>query len=256
MARRKMLVGNWKMFKTIAETRSFAETLGRNLGKLSADIDFAVCPPYTSLQVAKVVLPTQVKVGAQNMHQAENGAYTGEVSAAMLNEIGVTYVVLGHSERRQMFAETDEAVRDKVAVAEAAGFVPIICVGENDEQREAGQTMDVVSRQTRIALERAGKDGNNIVIAYEPVWAIGTGKTPTTADAEAVIATIRGVVAQSLGEEAAKAVRILYGGSVKPGNIAEFASQQNIDGALVGGASLEAESFVAMAEALASVSGR
>lgn len=256
MARRKMLVGNWKMFKTIAETRSFAEVIGRNLGKLSSDIDFAVCPPFTALQVAKVVLPTQVAVGSQNMHQAENGAYTGEVSAQMLQEIGVTYVVIGHSERRQMFAETDESVREKVQSAQAAGLIPIVCVGENDAEREAGKTMEIVSRQTRIALEKAAKDGTRLVIAYEPVWAIGTGKTPSPADAEAVIAGIRGVVAESLGSDVAELVRILYGGSVKPGNVAEFVAEANIDGGLVGGASLDPESFVAMAEAMATVTGR
>ncbi|WP_428978644.1 triose-phosphate isomerase [Alicyclobacillus mengziensis] len=250
MTRRKMLVGNWKMFKTIHETRHFAEVLGRNVGKLSADIDFAVCPPYTALQVAKVVLPAQILTGAQNMHQAEDGAYTGEISASMLKELGVTYVVLGHSERRQMFAETDGGVRDKVEAAQTAGFVPIVCVGENDSEREAGQTMAVVGRQTRIALEKAAKDGDKLVVAYEPVWAIGTGKTPSPADAQAVIQGIRKVVAEVLGEDAASQVRILYGGSVKPGNIAQFVSQPDIDGALVGGASLDPESFVAMAQSM------
>ncbi|QSO49708.1 triose-phosphate isomerase [Alicyclobacillus mengziensis] len=245
-----MLVGNWKMFKTIHETRHFAEVLGRNVGKLSADIDFAVCPPYTALQVAKVVLPAQILTGAQNMHQAEDGAYTGEISASMLKELGVTYVVLGHSERRQMFAETDGGVRDKVEAAQTAGFVPIVCVGENDSEREAGQTMAVVGRQTRIALEKAAKDGDKLVVAYEPVWAIGTGKTPSPADAQAVIQGIRKVVAEVLGEDAASQVRILYGGSVKPGNIAQFVSQPDIDGALVGGASLDPESFVAMAQSM------
>lgn len=242
------------MFKTIHETRHFAEVLGRNVGKLSADIDFAVCPPYTALQVAKVVLPAQILTGAQNMHQAENGAYTGEISASMLKELGVTYVVLGHSERRQMFAESDGGVRDKVEVAQTAGFVPIVCVGENDSQREAGQTMSVVGRQTRIALEKAAKDGDKFVVAYEPVWAIGTGKTPSSADAQAVIQGIRNVVAEVLGEDPARQVRILYGGSVKPENIAEFVSQPDIDGALVGGASLVPESFVAMAQALTTAS--
>ncbi len=238
------------MFKTIHETRYFAEVLGRNVGKLSADIDFAVCPPYTALQVAKVVLPAQILTGAQNMHQGEDGAYTGEISASMLKELGVTYVVLGHSERRQMFAETDGGVRDKVEAAQTAGFVPIVCVGENDSEREAGQTMAVVGRQTRIALEKAAKDGDKLVVAYEPVWAIGTGKTPSPADAQAVIQGIRKVVAEVLGEDAASQVRILYGGSVKPGNIAQFVSQPDIDGALVGGASLDPESFVAMAQSM------
>ncbi|KPV45613.1 triose-phosphate isomerase [Alicyclobacillus ferrooxydans] len=256
MTRRKMLVGNWKMYKTIAETRSFAEVLGRNLGKLSAEMDFAVCPPFTALQVAKVVLPTQVAVGAQNMHQSKNGAFTGEVAAPMLQEIGVKYVVLGHSERRQMFAETDEAVRDKVEAAQEAGFIPILCVGENDAERNSGETMTVVARQTQIGLEKARPDGDAIVIAYEPVWAIGTGKTPSPKDAEKVIAAIREVVVVALGETEAAKTRILYGGSVKPANIAEFVAEKDIDGALVGGASLDPESFVAMAEAMGQVSGR
>jgi triosephosphate isomerase (TIM) len=251
MTRRKMLVGNWKMFKTINETRQFAQVMGRNVGKLSTDIDFAVCPPYTALQVAKVVLPAQILTGAQNMHQSESGAYTGEISASMLKELGVTYVVLGHSERRQLFAETDGGVRDKVEAAQTTGFVPIVCVGENDAEREAGQTMAVVGRQTRIGLEKALKDGDKMVIAYEPVWAIGTGKTPSAQDAQAVIQGIREIAAEVLGQDVAMQIRILYGGSVKPGNIAEFAQQPDIDGALVGGASLDPESFVAMADAMA-----
>jgi len=243
-------MGNWKMFKTIAETRAFAEVMSRNLHKLSTQVDLAVCPSSTSLQVAKVVFPTKVAIAAQHVHEAESGAFTGEVSTAMLTEVGVTYVLVGHSERRQLFNETDASCARKVQAVQAAGMTPVLCVGENDSEREAGQTSDVVERQTQAGLAGAGGDGTAIVIAYEPVWAIGTGKTPTAADAESVIAAIRHVVVNTKGKAFAEQVRILYGGSVKPGNIVAFTSQPDIDGALVGGASLDPESFVAMAAAL------
>lgn len=250
LTRRKLLMGNWKMYKTISETRAFAETLGRSLSQFSDTADYAVCPPYTSLQVAKVVFPTRVAVGAQNVHHAAEGAYTGEVSLRMLQEVGVTYVLVGHSERRQYFNETDDACRDKVSAVQAAGLLPVLCVGENDEERTAGRTNEIVSAQTKIGLANADGDGCTVVVAYEPVWAIGTGKTPTAEDAESVIAAIRETIASAKGQTFADNVRILYGGSVKPNNIASFTSQRNIDGALVGGASLDADSFVSMAEAI------
>lgn len=243
-------MGNWKMFKTIAQTRAFAEVIGRNLPKLSAQADFAVCPPFTSLQVAKVVFPTKVAIGAQNVHEAESGAFTGEISTGMLKEVGITYVLVGHSERRQLFNETDEACARKVQAVQAANLIPVLCVGENDTEREAGNTSAVVSRQTTTGLMEAGSDGAAIVIAYEPIWAIGTGKTPTAEEAQTVIRSIRAVVANLRGQAFAEQVRILYGGSVKPANIAAFTNQPDIDGALVGGASLEAASFVDMAEAM------
>ncbi|MCL6452151.1 MAG: triose-phosphate isomerase [Alicyclobacillus sp.] len=247
--RRPLLMGNWKMNKTVAETRAFAEALARETSALDASADYAVCPPFTALSLAKVVFPTRVAVGAQNVHEAASGAFTGEIAAAMLKELGVTYVLIGHSERRQYFHETDAACGRKVAAVQAAGMIPVLCVGENEAERDAGETEAVVERQTEAGLAEAA-EGSAIVIAYEPVWAIGTGKTPTPADAEAVIAHIRAVVERVKSVDFAASVRILYGGSVKPENIRSFTDQPNIDGALVGGASLQPESFVAMAVAM------
>jgi triosephosphate isomerase (TIM) len=249
MARRKMLMGNWKMHKTVAEARAFAEALGRHSGKLLSAFDYAICAPFTALHVLRVMLPAAVKIGAQNVHFAEQGAFTGEISAAMLKEFGVTYVIIGHSERRHIFGEPDEWIRDKARAVIDAGMVPVLCVGENGEEREANQTFAIVDRQVKTGLSALGAtEVAESIIAYEPVWAIGSGKTATAEDAEQVIAHIREVVTSEFGEAAGASVRILYGGSVKAGNIASLMEQKNIDGALVGGASLEAESFAAMAE--------
>ncbi len=240
------------MYKTVAEARAFAEALGRLSGRLSDDLEYAICPPVTALQTLRVVMPTKVALGAQNVYFEPQGAFTGEVSTDMVKELGARYVIVGHSERRTLFCETDDLVQKKVQAVVAAGMVPILCVGENLVERDAGETLPVVRRQTERGL--AGLSGAAVaqtVVAYEPVWAIGSGRTPSAEDAEVVIAAIRGVIAEQHGLEAAEAVRILYGGSVKPNNIAGFCGQPNIDGALVGGASLEAESFVAMAEAMA-----
>jgi triosephosphate isomerase len=251
MGRRRMLIGNWKMHKTVAQARQFAEGLAAQSQALSDDIDFAVCPPFTALQVLRVVLPSRVKTGAQNMHYADDGAFTGEIAPAMVKETGATYVVLGHSERRHVFGETDALIAKKVAAAVVNELTPILCVGEDQGQREAGDTLAVVEAQTVSGLaELTLQQVNGVVIAYEPVWAIGSGITPSPEDAEGVIAHIRQVISAHYGNATAEGVRILYGGSVKPANIADFMKQPNIDGALVGGASLEPDSFVQMAVAM------
>jgi triosephosphate isomerase (TIM) len=249
MARRKMLMGNWKMHKTVAEARAFAEALGRRSNVLVPASDYAICAPFTAVHVLRVMLPASVKIGAQNVHFAEQGAFTGEISASMLKEFGVTYVIVGHSERRHIFGEPDEWIRDKTRRVIDAGMVPVLCVGENSEERAGNHTFTIVDRQVQSGLSnlKAAEVAQSI-IAYEPVWAIGSGKTATVEDAEQVIAHIREVVTEQFGEAAGAGIRILYGGSVKAGNIATFMQQKNIDGALVGGASLEAESFAAMAE--------
>jgi triosephosphate isomerase len=250
--RRKLLIGNWKMHKTTAEARAFAEQLGRLSTRLPAGVDYVVCPPFTALHVLRVILPSAVRLGAQNAHPAPQGAFTGEVSVPMLAELGVAAVIAGHSERRQMFGDTDDLVRQKVKAIADAGLTPVLCVGENLAERQAGRTFDVIERQVRAGLaDLTPSQTESAVVAYEPVWAIGTGQAATAEDAQAVIGRIRRLVAELHGPQAAAAIRILYGGSVKPDNIASFTVQPDIDGALVGGASLEAESFVAMAEAIA-----
>ncbi len=248
--RRKLLIGNWKMYKTVAEARAFAERLGQLSQQLAPSNDYAVCAPFTCLHILRVMLPANVRVGAQNVHPAAQGAFTGEISTAMLKEFGTTYVIVGHSERRSLFGESDEWVGEKVDAVLAADMTPVLCVGEDLAEREAGQTLAVVQRQLRAGLAHVDA-GNaaNIVIAYEPVWAIGTGKTASAGEAQEVIAEIRSELRNLYGETAAQ-IRILYGGSVKPDNIAAICSQPDIDGALVGGASLDAESFAAMAAAL------
>ncbi|KZE44345.1 triose-phosphate isomerase [Brevibacillus parabrevis] len=242
--RTPIIAGNWKMFKTIAEAKAFAAEA--KAGNNTSGVQKVICAPFTALAALKEALAgTDIAVGAQNMHFAEQGAYTGEVSASMLKEIGVEYVILGHSERRQYFNETDETVNQKVVAALAADLVPIVCVGESLEQREAGETANVVRMQTEGAF--AGLTAEQVtkaIIAYEPIWAIGTGKSSTAEDANETIAIIRSVVAERFGRATAEAVRIQYGGSVKPENIASYMAQPDIDGALVGGASLAADSYL------------
>ncbi len=211
----------------------------------NSEVDVVICAPYVALQAVKeAAAGTNVKVGAQNMHWEESGAYTGEVSPTMLNAIGMEYVIIGHSERREYFAETDETVNKKVHSAFAHNLIPIVCVGETLEQREKGVTRTLVEGQTRAALK--GLSVENVkacVIAYEPIWAIGTGKTATSQDANEVIGYIRNTVAEVAGQEAADAIRIQYGGSMKPDNASELMAMPEIDGGLVGGASLKAEDF-------------
>ncbi|HET7053519.1 MAG TPA: triose-phosphate isomerase [Solirubrobacterales bacterium] len=241
------VAANWKMHKTVAEAASFVDALLPRIAATQSDV--VICPPFTALTaVVERRYGTAVKVAAQNMHEQEAGAFTGEVSAAMLVELDVEAVILGHSERRQYFHETDEALARKVPAALAAGLEPILCVGESEEARDAGQTQGVLERQLQADLAEVGDEQiAALVIAYEPIWAIGTGRTASPAQAQEACAFIRDVLRERGG--GADAVRILYGGSVKPDNAAELMGQEDIDGALVGGASLDAEEFAAIVEA-------
>jgi triosephosphate isomerase len=244
------VAANWKMSKTIEEAETF---LGRFLPKAPGDRpEVVVCPPYPALKAAvELCAQSRVRVAAQNMHEAESGAFTGEVSAPMLLEIGVDGVILGHSERRRYFNETDEALARKVPAALAAGLEPILCVGETEEQRDSGDTQAVLSHQLTTDLaEVESAELGRVVIAYEPVWAIGTGRTATPDQAQDAILFIRSLV-RARKEGAAELIRIVYGGSVSPDNAAELMAQPDIDGALVGGASLEVEDFAAIVAAAA-----
>lgn len=241
--RKPIIAGNWKMHKTIAEALEFVNQVKDRVN--NDNVEAVICAPFTLLKDLKEATKgTNIKIGAQNMHFEEKGAFTGEISPLMLKELDMDYVVIGHSERRQYFNETNETVNKKVLKALEVGIDPILCVGETLEERESGNTKDVCKVQVEKALENVSKeDLAKIVIAYEPVWAIGTGKTATSEDANDVIAYIREVVANLYGE-LANEVRIQYGGSVKPSNVAEIMNQSDIDGALVGGASLEANDYV------------
>jgi len=247
MARTPYIAANWKMNKTIAEAAEFIDALLPRIAATQHDV--VVCPPFTALQeVVERRRGTAVRVAAQNMHFEESGAFTGEVSAPMLVELDVEAVVLGHSERRQFFGETDEALAKKVPAALAADLEPILCVGESEEARDAGETETVLERQLQADLaEVATEDIPKVVIAYEPIWAIGTGKVATPEQAQEACAFIRDVL-RGRGA-AADDVRILYGGSVKPGNAKELLALPDVDGALVGGAALVAEDFAAIVEA-------
>ncbi len=254
--RTPIIAGNWKMHKTVSEARELVRAMRRELNSIGG-IDKVLCPPFTALAaVAELLQATKIQVGAQDMHWAEQGAFTGAISPLMIREF-CQYVIIGHSERRQYFGETDVAVNHKVKVALQHGLTPIICVGENLEQNEAGLTEPWVSGQVRAALDGlSAEQVARLVIAYEPIWAIGTGKAATGAGANSVIGlVIRGTVASLCGESSAGAMRIQYGGSVKPANISEFMAQPEIDGALVGGASLKAEDFVAIASSTATAKG-
>lgn len=248
--RKKIIAGNWKMNKLAAEAVELAVTVKASLGQC-ADVEVILCPAFTALKlVGDVVVGSQIKLGAQNMHWEKEGAFTGEIAPGMLKDLGCQYVILGHSERRQYFHETDMVVNRKAKAALAAGLIPIVCVGETLEQREGNQTDDVVTTQVTKSL--AGLDEGafrRVVVAYEPVWAIGTGRTATPAQAQAVHALIRQVLAKTCNPGAAQAVRIQYGGSVKPANAKELFSQPDIDGGLIGGAALDAASFVDIVKA-------
>ena len=244
--RKKLIAGNWKMYKTTAEAVAFAKEFKALFSECATENEAAVCAPYTQLAALKSELAgSGIGLGAQNMHFEEEGAFTGEISAAMLKEIGVDYCVIGHSERRQYFAEIDSTVNKKLHTAFAHGIIPIFCVGEILEERDAGEEFSVVERQVTEGL--AGLDAQDVcvlVIAYEPVWAIGTGRTATAEQAEEMCAYIRGEVARLYDSETAEKLRVQYGGSVKPENAAEILSMPNIDGALVGGASLDPSKFL------------
>jgi triosephosphate isomerase len=241
--RTPLIAGNWKMHKTIAEGVELVEALLRGLGDVG-DREVLVCPPYTALHALGPLLAgTPIQLGAQDVFHAAQGAYTGAISPLMLRDLGCSYTIVGHSERRQIFGEDDVLINRKLRAALTAGLRVILCVGETKPQRDAGDAAAVVVGQLRAGLADVVL-GNGIVIAYEPVWAIGTGDTATPQDAQQMHQTIRRTLAEIGGAEAANAVRIQYGGSVKPDNVDELMAQPDIDGALVGGASLQAESFL------------
>ena len=241
--RKPFICGNWKMNKTVDEAKNLVSELKELVVDVD-DVEIGVCPPAIDLIPVKEILKdSNIKVGAQNMHWEESGAFTGELSGPMLKEAGLDYVILGHSERREYFAETDENVNKKVKAAFEHNLKPIICVGESLEERKAAKAKDKVKNQVEKALEGLEeKQAKEVVIAYEPIWAIGTGESASAEEAEEMIAFIRESIAENY-PEAAKKIRIQYGGSVKPYNVEEFMGQENIDGALVGGASLKAEDF-------------
>ena len=242
--RRKLIAGNWKMYKTTGEAKTLVEEIKK--GAAGAPSDILVAPPFTALATAvSAAKGSAVAVAAQNMHFEKEGAFTGEVAPGMLKDIGVTHVILGHSERRQYFAETDEGVAKKTKVALDNGLTPVSCVGELLAEREAGKTMDVVGRQVDAILKAITADeATKIVIAYEPVWAIGTGKVATPEQAQEVHAFIRKRISVVHGAKIADVLRVLYGGSVKPDNVKGLMALPDVDGALVGGASLKADSFL------------
>jgi triosephosphate isomerase len=243
--RKKIIAGNWKMNKTVAEALTLAEGIKADLADCT-DVEVVVCPPFTALKsVSDVLADTQIKLGSQNMSSEDDGAYTGEISHTMLKELFVKYVILGHSERREYYKETDFWVNKKVKKALEKNLRPIVCVGEKLADREAGNTEKVVEAQVRGSLaDITAEQFENVVVAYEPVWAIGTGKTATSAQAQEVHAFIRGIIRDMVGEKAAKGLRIQYGGSMKASNAKELLSQPDIDGGLIGGAALEARSFI------------
>ena len=247
--RRNLVVGNWKMNGSVAGIEALLDGLSEGLVDIDS-ADAAVCPPSVFLaQVAGALKETRLAWGAQTLSEYDQGAYTGEVSADMLAELGCKYAIVGHSERRTLFAESDQGIAAKFVAAQAHGMIPILCVGESLEQREAGETLDCVERQIMAVIDAAGiKSMGNAVVAYEPIWAIGTGKTATPDQAQQVHAFIRSIIAR-LDSTIADDVRILYGGSVNAGNAAELFLKSDIDGALVGGASLKVSDFVSICSA-------
>jgi len=242
--RKLIIAGNWKMNKTVAEALDLVRSLRIELANVK-EVDIVVCPPFTALsEVSKAILDSNIRLGAQNMSEHKGGAYTGEIAAGMLKEFSVRYVILGHSERRQYQKEPDALIARKAAAVHGASLKPIVCVGETLAEREAGQMQKVLETQVRGSLAGLSKEQMvETIVAYEPVWAIGTGKTATTAQAQETHAFIRGVLEKMFEEAVARRVRIQYGGSVKPSNAHELMSQADVDGALVGGAALEARSF-------------
>ncbi len=247
MVRRKFIAGNWKMNLDLADAIALTQSVGRGIAS-SGDVDVAVCPPSVYLHaVASAVENSAVQVGAQTVHPAESGAFTGEISARMAKDVGCQYVILGHSERRNLFGESNKDVNDRLQAVLAVGLTPIVCVGELLQQREAGQTQQVIQDQFEGSLAGiSSEQASKIVIAYEPVWAIGTGKVATPEQAEQVHADLRKLLESQYNSEVAQRVRIQYGGSVKPDNATALLAQPNIDGALVGGASLQSDSFLAI----------
>ncbi|MFC1497573.1 triose-phosphate isomerase [Verrucomicrobiota bacterium] len=247
--RKKIVAGNWKMNKGIAEAESLASDVNRELADCR-EVDIVLCPPFTALKaVGGQLSDTHIKLGAQNMHWESDGAYTGEISAGMLRDLYCHYVILGHSERRAYFHETDKIVNHKVKAALEGNILPIMCVGETLKEREAGQQQEIVKTQIEASLADLTDQLEKIIVAYEPVWAIGTGKTASPEQAQEMHACIRGVLAGMSDKDTADSVRIQYGGSVKPSNAVELFSQPDIDGGLIGGAALDARSFVEIIQA-------
>ncbi|MCU0495112.1 MAG: triose-phosphate isomerase [Chloroflexaceae bacterium] len=244
--RTPILAGNWKMYKTVGEAVELVEGLLAGLEHGAAGREVVVCPPFTALYPLSALLAeTPIALGAQDMYPEVQGAFTGAISPVMLKDVGCRYVIIGHSERRQLFGETDESVNRKLKAALAHGLKPIMCVGESKPQRDSGQAEPVVVGQVRAGLEGlTAEQMQSLVIAYEPIWAIGTGDTATPADAQAMHAAIRATLVELYGSEVAEGLRLQYGGSVKPDNIDELMAQPDIDGALVGGAALKADSFL------------
>jgi triosephosphate isomerase (TIM) len=242
--RKLIVVGNWKMNKTVAEALALVRDLKIQLANVT-EVDIVICPPFTALsEIAKAIRDSNIRLGAQDMSEHNAGAYTGEIAAEMLIEFAVRYVIFGHSERRQYRKESDELISRKAQAAHAASLKPIVCVGETLDEREAGRMENVLETQVRDSLNGLSRDQMvESIVAYEPVWAIGTGKTATSAQAEEAHAFIRGLLVKLFDETVARRVRIQYGGSVKPSNARELMTQPDVDGALVGGASLDAQSF-------------
>ncbi|MDR7415046.1 MAG: triose-phosphate isomerase [Armatimonadota bacterium] len=252
MSRTPLIAANWKMYKTRQEAVKFLKAALPDLAAVEG-VEVAICPPFTALEtVGRLLAGTPVRLGAQNLHWERQGAFTGEISPLMLAELGCTYVIVGHSERRRWFGETDERVRRKVRAAFDAGLVPILCVGETLEERQAGQTESRVLEQvTEAVADLSSEEAGKLVLAYEPVWAIGTGHAATGEEANRVIGILRGYLERRFGE-AARWIRIQYGGSVRASNAAEFLAQPEVDGALVGGASLDPAEFVGIVRAASS----
>jgi len=242
--RKPIIAGNWKMYKTIKEGQELVNCLKRELYNID-EVDIVVCPPYTLLSyIADMLSSSNIALGAQDVHWEDEGAYTGEVSAKMLKDAGCSYVIIGHSERRQYFGETNERVNEKTKAVLKADLIPIVCVGETLAEREANKTFDVIKNHIENGLKGISEtDVLKLVVAYEPVWAIGTGKTATPQQAQEVHAYIRKLLGNMFSVSAAAQIRIQYGGSVKPDNIVSLMAQEDIDGALVGGASLKVDSF-------------
>jgi triosephosphate isomerase (TIM) len=258
MARRPIMAANWKMNKLVWEAQDYVEQLLPRI-EGSEGVDVAIFAPFTCLpEVIRLTQDTPVVAGAQNFYYEDSGAFTGEVSAPMLLDVGAGAVIVGHSERREIFGETDGVVARKTVRAISAGLLPVVCVGETKEERDAGSMWDKVSGQIRAVFEQLDASkigGEDIAFAYEPVWAIGTGETATPEDAQDAIGRIRSLLREIGGEDFAEEVRILYGGSVKPGNVGEIMAQQDVDGGLVGGASLEAETFAELVNGAANGKG-
>lgn len=248
MVRKKLIAGNWKMNCLSADGTELAKEVAAAVKASKFDCEFLICPPFTLLSLIKKCLRgTKIALGAQDVHFAEKGAHTGDISPLMLKDLGCSYAIIGHSERRTDHGESDELINKKAAAAHKAGLNTVICIGETEAQRDAGQTIRVCEEEINGSVPECAT-AKNTVIAYEPIWAIGTGKTPTAADVQEVHAAIRKALAKKLGKSVAGKMRILYGGSVKPNNAAELLSLPDVDGALIGGASLKAQDFIAIAE--------